>query len=300
MAVIVVGAANLDITAHAKRDFLYGESNLGQIRMAAGGVGRNIAENLARFGMKVQLITVLGNDFAAELIKDGARACQLNLANSRFYRGRQSSYAAIFTEDGELAYGINDMEMLDLISPEFLEEKRDLLLEAELIVIDANLSRDAIAFLASSFADKKLYLDPVSAAKTEKIRDYIGAIDTVKPNRSELATLVGRELFLMDDYIGACQELHDLGVRQIYLTLGSDGTYYSGPEGALRVEVGSKVRGNVSGAGDAFFSACIYAETRGVAIERRIQFANEVAALTMQVEAANNPLLSSAVLDKYL
>ena len=61
--IIVIGGANIDISAkYISSVAAAGDSNQGQISTSAGGVARNIAENLARLGSAVQLITGLGDD----------------------------------------------------------------------------------------------------------------------------------------------------------------------------------------------------------------------------------------------
>ena len=56
--VLALGGANLDIVATAP-GFQAAESNPGRIRCAPGGVARNVAENLARLGHAVGLVTLL-------------------------------------------------------------------------------------------------------------------------------------------------------------------------------------------------------------------------------------------------
>ena len=61
--ITVIGGANIDISAkYNSAVTATGDSNQGQIFTSAGGVARNIAENLARLGSAVQLITGLGDD----------------------------------------------------------------------------------------------------------------------------------------------------------------------------------------------------------------------------------------------
>ena len=57
--IIVIGGANMDISAQAGSPLTAGDSIPGSIRYSPGGVGRNMAENLARLGVPVELVTVL-------------------------------------------------------------------------------------------------------------------------------------------------------------------------------------------------------------------------------------------------
>ncbi|MCA3574619.1 MAG: carbohydrate kinase, partial [Aestuariivirga sp.] len=60
--VIVIGGANVDIKGRSSGPFVQGTSNPGEVTVSAGGVGRNIAENLSRLGVSVSLFTALGDD----------------------------------------------------------------------------------------------------------------------------------------------------------------------------------------------------------------------------------------------
>jgi pseudouridine kinase len=52
--VIVIGGANVDIKGRSSGAFIGGTSNPGDVMVSVGGVGRNIAENLARLGLDVR------------------------------------------------------------------------------------------------------------------------------------------------------------------------------------------------------------------------------------------------------
>src|SRR5688500_15492896 len=74
-SVVVVGGANLDIKARSAATAILGTSNPGSGSMAAGGVGRNVAENLARLGTPTYLIAAVGDDPMGErLLADTASA----------------------------------------------------------------------------------------------------------------------------------------------------------------------------------------------------------------------------------
>ena len=57
---VVIGAANMDIQGYPGTPLVQKDSNPGQVKISCGGVGRNIAENMARLGLDVKLLTLLG------------------------------------------------------------------------------------------------------------------------------------------------------------------------------------------------------------------------------------------------
>ncbi|MGQ9814624.1 MAG: PfkB family carbohydrate kinase, partial [Candidatus Roseilinea sp.] len=70
--ILVIGAANLDIKGRLFAPAVASSSNSCAIRTSFGGVARNIADNLARLGVPVTLLTAVGNDFAGQNILDSA------------------------------------------------------------------------------------------------------------------------------------------------------------------------------------------------------------------------------------
>ncbi len=60
--VLVLGAAGMDVVGRLESELKPATSNPARIRRSYGGVARNVAENLARLGQPVRLITVVGED----------------------------------------------------------------------------------------------------------------------------------------------------------------------------------------------------------------------------------------------
>ncbi len=66
LPVLVIGGAGVDIVGRLKSELHPATSNPALIRYSFGGVARNVAENLARLGQSVTLLTVVGEDDAAD------------------------------------------------------------------------------------------------------------------------------------------------------------------------------------------------------------------------------------------
>ena len=60
--VSVIGGANIDIHGRSTQALRSNDSNPGDVHISAGGVARNIAENLARLGADTRLISAVGDD----------------------------------------------------------------------------------------------------------------------------------------------------------------------------------------------------------------------------------------------
>ena len=78
--VVVVGGAVIDVFAYPKDKFILNDSNPGYITRSLGGVGRNIADNLARLQVDTTLITILGKDEGKKMIMQNAQEVMLKLS----------------------------------------------------------------------------------------------------------------------------------------------------------------------------------------------------------------------------
>ena len=59
---VVVGGVNVDIGGHSYAKLVAADSNPGRVSISLGGVGRNIAHNMALMGLDVKLLTAMGDD----------------------------------------------------------------------------------------------------------------------------------------------------------------------------------------------------------------------------------------------
>jgi pseudouridine kinase len=70
------------------------------VTLSAGGVGRNIAENLARLGHDVSLVTALGDDANAALVRSACARAGVDLSLSWVSGQPTGTYLAVLDETG--------------------------------------------------------------------------------------------------------------------------------------------------------------------------------------------------------
>ena len=77
---MVVGAINMDIRAELLTSTILKQPHPCSVHCSAGGVGRNIAHNLALLGRDVHLISAIGNDFYGETLLEETRRAGVNVS----------------------------------------------------------------------------------------------------------------------------------------------------------------------------------------------------------------------------
>ncbi len=122
--------------------------------------------------------------------------------------------------------------------------------------------------------------------------------DVVKPNRPELAALVGSRLETVDDVLAACRTLVAKGAGAVVVSLGADGLVAVTPDGAFRVRVPAVVTGNPTGAGDALAAAVARGLRRGDGWPERLAsgVAVSVASVTVDLAGATDEALAAELL----
>lgn len=257
--ITVIGGVNVDIFGTSDEPLILYDSNPGKCLVSFGGVGRNIAEDLARLGVKTDMITVLGDDLYSRELVSYSKTIGIDFSNSLFLPDtRCSTYTCINNRDGEMVLAISDMSSLDKLTPDVLEERLDHINSASLVVVDTNISEDSLRYLSENVTAPML-LDTVSTHKAVRVKSFIGRFDTIKPNIYEAEVLALTELKSDESIIKCAEYFHQQGVRQVFISLGERGVYYSGEndKGFISTPRGFKAV-NVAGCGDAFLAAVAY------------------------------------------
>lgn len=276
MSVVVLGGANMDLKARSARPVRPATSNPGHAETSAGGVGRNVAENLARLGTPTHLVAAVGADALGDRLLAATAGAGVDVAHVRRGPHPTGTYTAVLDADGELVVAVSDMRATDALAPADVDGARALVLAADLVVLDGNLAPATLAHALdlAAAAGVRVVLEPVSVPKAERLRDLLEPgrpVHVVTPNRDELAALGGD-----------VDALHACGATWVWVRLGAEGSLLSGPTGRHRVRaVAAPEVVDVTGAGDAMLAAFCHALLRGDDEADAASYAHAAAALTV-------------------
>lgn len=280
--VTIVGAVNIDITGSPYDKLNLNDSNPGYVKHTLGGVGRNIADNLARLAAKVELITVLGDDLYAADIKKDCLANNIGIGYTEVFKdARTSLYLCINDDEGEMKLALSDMDLYENISVDFLKKRIDFINESAACVIDTNIPKESIEYLVENVR-VPIFVDTVSVKKTEKIDGLLHNIYGLKPNIYEAEVLSGMKIEDLDDMKKAANLITDSGVKNLFISMGKDGVYFKDEvdEGilpSLSIDIV-----NTTGAGDAFFAAIIWSYLQGYDIEESARTGSAASYICLQ------------------
>lgn len=290
--IAVIGGANIDIGGFPLRKLVLGDSNPGQIRMSAGGVGRNIAENAARMGVQTQLITAIGGDMNGRMLMEDCRAKGIGIDACLLEADLNTSvYLFLGDEQGDMYCAVNDMRIQERLSPKRLEGHLEMLNGMSAVVLDANLPEETIRFLAENVT-APILADAVSAAKAPKLKPVLSKLYCLKPNQLEAELLTGVQIRDAMDAAIAAKKLTDIGVKRVFLTMGASGAVCADSEQYLFLPNVPRSIVNATGAGDAFTAALVWAHLEGLNLRRSGLAGMAAASIAIESEETVNPGMS--------
>jgi pseudouridine kinase len=274
-----------------------GTSNPAKIRISFGGVARNIAENLARLGQPVSLVTVVGEDHLGDELLEQTQSCGVEISACQQITGQATaSYLAIYNENGLLQLALEDMRVLKNLTAAHLKTNVDLFKEASIVFIDANLSASAmkIAFQLARRNGIRVCADATSPALAGRLSPFLDRIYLLTANRAEASILSNHAPDVTDQASGleVARQMVNQKAEVAIITLADNGVCYASSEVNGHVPaILTKVL-DPTGAGDALTSAVIFGLMNDIPIDDAVRLGVSAASLVLRHPGTVLPDLS--------
>ena len=281
--VSVIGGLNIDLQGSTDNPLVFNDSNPGEITMSAGGVGRNIAENIAKLNIHSKILSYVGNDALGDFVVNKSKASGVDTSLiEKDSHLPTSQYLSVLDDNNDMLVSISDMRIIDEMTIQDIQNWDQAIAQSSAIVVDTNIPVPVIKYLTDEYSNIPLFLDPVSFAKTSKIVELIGRFHTVKPNRLETELISGVKITDNDSMLEAAQKIFDMGCKQIFITLGEEGVfYYDGKNFGLHLHQDANMI-SANGAGDAFTAGVVYGFLNLNSIKETAEFASAAAVIALR------------------
>ncbi|NJL96010.1 MAG: hypothetical protein HC915_20900, partial [Anaerolineae bacterium] len=214
--ILVIGGAGVDQKGRPRATVQLRQSNPGHLYQGWGGVARNIAENLARLGLAVSLVSAVGDDAAGRGLLESCRACGIRTEATHVVPGQPTGgYLEVMDADGDLLVAVSDYGLLeDALSVAWWQGQAALFAEAQALVLDLNLPAPSLAAVldlarASGLA---VMVDPTSATHSVKLLPFLPQLYLVTPNAAEASVLCGWEVPAADPASAAAFSQDDMAM----------------------------------------------------------------------------------------
>jgi ribokinase len=302
--VVVEGSLIFDFMTKAKALPRVGQALLGTgFTMGSGGKGANQAVQLARLGADVCMIGRIGVDFMGDFLLEKLNAEKID--TSFIIRDKESSTSICAIHVDE--QGRNDIIVVPLANsrccaPDVdVAEKR--IAEADIVLTQLETTNEAMektVELGVKYG-KRVVLNPAPASPVRS--EILKKVFLVTPNENEAEEITG---IMQGDYPAeewrkrAASSLHEQGAKNVILTLGEAGAYYSSEGKELFVKAFTVKPEDSTAAGDAFNGALCYALAVGKSMEEAIVWGNAAGALAVSKIGSQSSLCNMEELSAFL
>lgn len=299
--VLVIGSAGVDIVGRPSHALQTGTSNPGMLRMSDGGVARNVAENLARLGLDVVLITAIGDDRSGRRLLEQAVDVGINMEHSIVLEDqRTGAYLAVLDNHGNLHLGLDDMRTASSITPAYLRAHKQLFTTARAMFLDANLAPETLqtAIRMASRANVPIVADPTSLTLAPRLSKHLDRLWLLTPNEAEAGALCPSSVLHADpaSAIDAARHLVSHGVTNAIITMAEFGLGYATASSSGHVPAIKTDIIDPTGAGDALTAAVMFALLNEIPVDEAVQLGLAAASLTLRRKGTVAPDLSLELL----
>jgi pseudouridine kinase len=293
---ICIGGAVLDRKYHARKELIWETSNPVDGYRSFGGVARNVAENLVRLGVELSFISIVGDDTnGRDLVRHlrdlGADVSQVITTTER----PTAEYAAILDPRNDLALGIADMDIFDLLTPAHLDRFWPHLASASWVFIDCNMPAATIEALIArkQGARFKLALDTVSTPKSARLPRDLSGIDLIFSNYDEASAILGAtDPSTRPSLTEAAVALCRAGAREAIVTRGAHGYAVASGDDVTEMRSVPAQPLDMTGAGDAMIAGTLFRLLGGAPLRVAAQTGALLATLTTESASSVHPQLS--------
>lgn len=285
--VLVIGATNLDIIARLNQPMIPHDSNLAKIATGWGGVGHNIALNLAQLGLDVHFLTTISSDELGASLKAYFAKANVNVSQAVETPYNTGVYFCLISPEGKMVVGAVDTKTIEALTEEEINKRLAYLNAFDYLVLDANLNTTTILEICKQ-AKGNILVEATSGEKAKKFIPVLSQISMLKCNTLEAEQLTG----IKDDPILQAEKLLSLGVKEAVITQGAKPVTYTAQNRILQREVPkAKQIVEETGAGDAFMAGLVYGQAIGLEVEKAIDLAIKLSQHTLSQSGAIVPLM---------
>ena len=281
--IIGPGSLNVDVTGFAPHLPVDGETTKGSaIRVTPGGKGNNQMTAAHRAGSEVYIIGHRGDDMMGQI-----------MARHYAAEGMSEKYVCV-DPDGETAGALIEINESDgqnriivaLSANEHVDRARVLAAEEDFADCDAVLTQfetTVEAVLATKELARKygkpFILNPAPYVPVPE--GLFDGVDYVTPNETEAEQFTGVKVDSVEDCRLAAAKFFDMGVKNVIITLGVRGAFFTDGEREILVPSLKVKAVETTGAGDAFNGGLATAIAEGLPMETALRFATCTAALSV-------------------
>ena len=284
MGIVVIGTVFVDVKGYPEAAFIPTGRNVGRVEHVHGGVGRNVAEDIANCELRPTLISLVDQSGDGEDVLRKLNNHKVNTNYVRKTRDGMGTWLAVFDNDGDVAASIskrpNLMPIVDILD----QQGDEIFANADSVIVEIDLDKEIIkrTFKLAKKHNKKVFAVVGNMSIALERRDFLKSVDCLVCNLQEAG------LLFYDDYSDrepeemiplVAQKVMAAKIPSIIVTMGGKGAVYASMDGdrgfcpARKVEVK-----DTTGAGDSFCAGVAIGLTYGKTLGESCEIGSILAA----------------------
>ena len=284
MAMVVVGAVFVDVKGFPEDNYIPTGRNAGRVEFVHGGVGRNVAEDIANVELRPRFVSLVDDNAEGEAVLKKLRNHKVNTDYVLSVPDGMGMWLAVFDNSGDLAGSISKRPDPSALV-QLLEEKGDeIFADADSIVVEIDLDKEVVkqVFKYAEKYHKKVYAVVANMSIASQRRDFLQSTDCFVCNVLEAGILFVTDFSQLSPE-ELCEELSQrvisARIPAVVVTMGSKGSVYADMQGNKGVCPAETVQvRDTTGAGDAFCAGVAMGLTYGKTMPEALEIGTRLAA----------------------
>ncbi len=284
MGIVIFGATFVDIKGYPRAQFIPTGRNVGRVVQVHGGVGRNVAEDIANVELKPTFVTVLDHSGTSD---DVLRKLERHNIDTRYIRRSEDglgTWLAIFDNSGDVAASISSRPDLSPIAQVLDEQGDEIFAAADSVVLEIDMEVPLVKriFALAEKYHKELYAVVSNMSIAVERRDLLKQTGCIVCNLQEAGIFFSEnyEDYTPEQLCAALKKrIAQAQLRRMIVTMGALGAVYVQQGGPCGVCPPQKVDViDTTGAGDCFFAGVAIGLTYGKDLSEACRIGTRLAA----------------------
>lgn len=284
MGIVVIGAVFVDIKGYPEAAFIPTGRNAGRVEQIHGGVGRNVAEDVANCELRPTFLSVVDESGVSKDVLAKLKNHKVNTDYIRATPDGLGTWVAVFDNDGDVYASISKRPNLRPIADVLDAHGDEIFRDADSVIIEIDIDKEVVkrVFRLAEKYDKKVYAVVSNMSIALERRDFLKSIDCFVCNVQEAGILFSDDFSELSAEQMAqvlYQKIRQANIHSMIVTMGGDGAVYADIHGDHGHCPARKVAVNdTTGAGDSFCAGVAIGLTYGKTLRESCQIGSHLAA----------------------
>ena len=246
MSIVVVGNVFVDIKGFPDNQYSPTGRNAGRIEMVHGGVGRNVAEDIANLELRPRFVSMVDDTPQGEDVIRKLKNHKTDVDYVVAVPDGMGIWMVVFDNSGDVAGSISKRPKMDAMVKLLEENGDEIFKDADSIIIEIDMDKDIVkkTFEFAAKYNKKVFAVVANMNIATQRRDFFQSIDCFVCNILEAGILFADDFSHLSPEEMA-KELSDrvisARIPSMVVTMGGDGSVWADMQGNYGIQPAKKV-----------------------------------------------------------